>query len=118
MSCHGLQSLSAAPDCSWVDVGLVRINPQGKHVDGPTGKWTEPGDVPKVVKYIKQMHANGKGVIGMKLIGNGSFQDPADREKAARFVMGLGCVTAVVIGFANQSEVDEAIGRLNNALAT
>jgi hypothetical protein len=117
MSCHGLKSLTASPDCEWVDIGLTRINPQGKHVDGPTGQWDEPGDVPKALEQIKRLHAAGKGVIGMKIIGNGSFTNAEDREKSIRFVMGLDCVDAVVIGFASPQEVDEAITRINGALS-
>ena len=30
MSCHGLKGLSGAARCDWVDIGLIRINPQGK----------------------------------------------------------------------------------------
>lgn len=116
VSCHGLQPLSAAADCDWVDVGLVRINPQGKHVDGPKGDFSEPGDVAKVVGYMNQMHAAGKGIIGMKIIGNGTFTDAADREKSIRFAMRLACVDAVVIGFKNPAEIDEAIRRINAAL--
>lgn len=116
VSCHGLQPLSAAADCDWVDVGLVRINPQGKHVDGPKGDFSEPGDVAKVVGYMNQMHAAGKGIIGMKIIGNGTFTNAADREKSIRFAMRLACVDAVVIGFKNPAEIDEAIRRINAAL--
>lgn len=117
VSCHGLKGLSATPPCGWVDVALVRINPQGKHVDGPTGRWDEPGDVDKALAQIRKLHAARKGVIGMKIIGNGDFRDPADREKSIRFVMGLDCVDAIVIGFAAAAEIDEAIRRINAALA-
>ena len=116
-SIHGLKSLSVAPDCDWIDVGLVRINPQGKHVDGPTGEFTEPGDVPKALEQIRRLHAAGKGVIGMKIIGNGSFTSAEDREKSIQFVMGLDCVDAIVIGFGSPQEIDEAIERMNRALA-
>jgi 1-deoxyxylulose-5-phosphate synthase len=116
-SIHGLKSLSVAPDCDWIDVGLVRINPQGKHVDGPTGQWDEAGDVPQALEQIRRLHAAGKGVIGMKIIGNGSFTDPGDREKSIRYVMGLDCVDAVVIGFSSPQEIDEAIERIDRALA-
>jgi hypothetical protein len=116
-SCHGLQSLSVAPDCDWIDVGLVRINPQGKHVDGPTGEFNEPGDVPKALEQIRRLHAAGKGVIGMKIIGNGSFTGAEDREKSIQYAMGLDCVDAIVIGFGGPREIDEAIERMNRALA-
>ena len=115
-SCHGLKSLSVLPDTDWVDIALVRINPQGKHVDGPTGEWDEPGDVPKSLEQIKRLHAAGKGVIGMKIIGNGSFTSPEDREKSIRYVMTLDCVDVVVIGFKSPQEIDEAMTRIDSAL--
>jgi len=66
---------------------------------------------------IKAMRAQGRGVIGMKLIGNGDFKNPEDRERSIRFVMQSGLVDAVVIGFASPAEIDEAIERINRALA-
>jgi len=53
----------------------------------------------------------------MKLIGDGDFTNPDDREKAIRFVMQSGLVDAVVIGFKNTAEINEAILRINYALA-
>lgn len=117
MSCHGLKGLSGATRCDWVDIGLVRINPQGKHVDGAEGKWDEPGKVDAALANIRKIHAAGKGVIGMKIIGNGSFTNAADREKSIRFVMGLDCVDVIVIGFSRPQEIDEAITRMNAALS-
>ncbi len=116
-SIHGLKSLSVAPDCDWIDIALVRVNPQGKHVDGPTGQWDEPGDLPQALEQIRRLHTAGSGVIGMKIIGNGSFTDAADRETSIQYVMGLDCVDAVVIGFASTREIDEALDRINRALA-
>jgi len=63
------------------------------------------------------MHQNGHGVIGMKLIGEGAFTDPEDREKAIRFAMSMPEIDAATIGFKNAAEIDEAIERMNRALA-
>ena len=63
------------------------------------------------------MQAKGRGVIGMKLIGNGDFVNPDDREKAARFAMAQSEINAVVIGFKSRQEIDEAIERIDRALA-
>jgi hypothetical protein len=52
----------------------------------------------------------------MKLIGEGQFTTPEDREKAMKFVMGLGCVDAVTIGFKSPAEIDESIERMERAL--
>jgi len=62
------------------------------------------------------MHAAGKGIIAMKLIGNGDFVNAQTREQSIRFVMGLECVDAAVIGFKSPQEIDEAIQRINRAL--
>ena len=117
VSCHGLPALTRATQVNWVDVHLARINPQGRHVDGAAGKWNEPGDVPAAVHELKAMHAQGRGIIGMKIIGNGDFKKAEDREKSVRYAMNCGFVDAVVIGFASPAEVDEAIRRINDALA-
>jgi hypothetical protein len=64
------------------------------------------------------MHAKGRGIIGMKLAGNGTFRNAVDREKAIRFAMTCGCVDAVVIGFGNTGEMDEALTRIRQAVAS
>ena len=118
VSCHSLPALRTAVASDWPDVHLVRVNPQAKHVDGPEETWNKPGhDIAPVVEQLKAMHAKGRGVIGMKLVGDGDFQDPADREKAARFVMARPEISAVVIGFKSVKEIDEAIQRIDRALA-
>jgi len=118
VSCHSLPALRTAAASDWPDVHLVRVNPQAKHIDGPEEHWNKPGnDIAPVVRELKTMHAKGRGVIGMKLVGDGDFQDPADREKAARFAMARSEISAVVIGFKSRKEVDEAIQRIDRALA-
>lgn len=120
VSCHGLPALTRATQVNWVDVHLVRLNPQGRHVDGPTYEWKPNEDlatVPQVEKEIKAMRAKGRGIIGMKLIGNGEFTKPEDREKSIRYAMQCGLLDAAVIGFASTAEIDEAIERMNRALA-
>jgi predicted aldo/keto reductase-like oxidoreductase len=120
VSCHGLPALKRATHVNWVDVQLVRLNPQGQHMDGPTSQW-RPGinerHQPEVVAEIKAMRAQGRGIIGMKLIGNGDFTQPEEREKSIRYAMQSGLLDAAVIGFASTAEIDEAIERINRALA-
>lgn len=118
VSCHSLPALRTAVASDWPDVHLVRVNPQAKHVDGPEETWNKSGDsIAPVVEQLQLMQAKGRGVIGMKLVGDGDFQNADDREKAARFAMSQPAISAVVIGFKNRSEVDEAIERINRALA-
>ena len=116
-SCHGLQPLRAFPGNQWLDVALLRVNHAGVKMDSMDTRDTENlGDVSEVASHAKKIHAQGTGVLGMKLIGEGRFTSPEDREKAMRFVMGLGAVDAVTIGYKRTAEVDEAIDRMNRVL--
>ena len=80
--------------------------------------WNNPGhDLTPVLTELKTMRAKGRGVIGMKIIGNGEFTQPEDREKSIRFAMSRPELDAIVIGFKSTAEIDEAIKRTNQALA-
>jgi hypothetical protein len=98
----------------------VLVNPQGRRIDGPEESvWNDNiHDVSPVVAQLKAMRAKGRGVIGMKIIGNGEFVNAEDREKSIRFAMSMPELDAVVIGFKNRAEIDEAIKRMNAALAS
>jgi len=74
--------------------------------------------VDEVVTHTKQVHAQGMGVISMKLCGEGRFTRAEDRDRAMKFAMNLGCVDAVTIGFKNTAEIDEAIERMNRVMNT
>lgn len=120
VSCHSLDALEVAARAEWVQVNLVRVNPQAQHTDrrrGAKRKAPSPGIEP-VMKEIAVMNKNGHGIIGMKIIGNGNFTDAADREKSIRFAMSTSAINAVTIGFKNAAEIDEAVRRMNNALAS
>jgi predicted aldo/keto reductase-like oxidoreductase len=119
VSCHSLPALRQATETPWTEVHLVRVNPQGRYMDGPQqNMWSEDThEVSPVLTELKEMRAKGRGVIGMKIIGNGTFVDAEDREKSIRFAMSRPELDAVVIGFKSRAEVDEAIQRVNRALA-
>ena len=119
VSCHSLPALRLAVETPWTQVHLVRVNPQGRRIDGPEQEtWNDRlHDVSPVVAELKTMRAKGRGVIGMKIIGNGEFLDAEDREKSIRFAMARPELDAVVIGFKSRAEIDEAILRMNRALA-
>jgi predicted aldo/keto reductase-like oxidoreductase len=117
VSCHGLPALTAATHADWVDVHLARINHRGHHMDGVDGTWKEPGNQPAAMQEIRAMHEKGRGIIGMKLVGNGDFTTPSDRQQALQFALTCGCVDAIVIGFKSAGEIDEAIGRMDRILA-
>jgi predicted aldo/keto reductase-like oxidoreductase len=118
VSCHSLPALRAATSSPWTEVHLVRVNPQGNHIDGMEQTWDKPGhDIAPVLSELAAMRAQGRGVIGMKIIGNGEFTLAEDREKSIRYAMSRPELDAIVIGFKNTGEIDEAIKRMNSALA-
>jgi aryl-alcohol dehydrogenase-like predicted oxidoreductase len=104
VSCHSLEALEAAANEPWVDSVHARINPYGLSMDGAPEK---------VVPLLHKLHAAGKGVVGMKIIGEGRLRDDeAKREASARFVLGLGCVDVLNIGFESVEEVDDFAARV------
>jgi 1-deoxyxylulose-5-phosphate synthase len=119
VSCHSLPALRAATASNWTEVHLVRVNPQGVHMDGANEEvWdNQKHDPAPVLAELRTMRAKGRGVIGMKITGDGEFTHPEDREKSIRFAMSRPELDAVVIGFKSTAEIDEAIRRMNQALA-
>jgi len=116
-SVHGLQALAAFPGYQWLDVALMRVNNAGVRMDTPsTRDSSDRGDVNQVVSQIAKVHAQGTGVLGMKLVGEGQFTTPEQREASMKFVLGLGTVDAMTIGQKSPAEIDENIGRMNRLL--
>ncbi len=109
VSVHSLEAMKAAVKSPWVDVIHVRINPYGIAMDKP-----EPEEV---VKVIQQLHDSGKGVIGMKLIGDGKLRNDSEKiDNALRFVLGLGTVNMMIIGFEEIKQIDNYLGRVEQTL--
>jgi len=114
-SCHGLLPLRAFPGNGWLDVALMRINHEGTMMDNLRGDGNG-GDVTEVTRRVGQVHGQGTGVIGMKLMGEGRFTRPEQRDAAIRYVMKLGTVDSVTVGYKSTAEIDEAIERINTHL--
>jgi predicted aldo/keto reductase-like oxidoreductase len=118
VSCHSLPALRDAAASEWPEVHLVRVNPQGAFMDGPEQNYNMvPNETGPVMEQLKIMRAKGRGVIGMKMIGNGTFVNAEDRQKAVRLAMSMPEINAVVIGFKSRAEIDEGLSRVNAALA-
>jgi len=116
-SVHGLPALRAFPGNQWLDVAMIRMNHKGTRMDTlDTHDTDNVGNVSEVVAHTQKVHAQGAGVISMKLVGEGQFTRPEDREAAMKFAMNLGAVDAVTIGFKNTAEIDEALARMNRVL--
>ncbi len=116
-SCHGLLPLRAFPGTRWLDVALLRVNHDGTRMDTlQGGEGEEKGDVNEVVSRIREVRTQGTGIIGMKIMGEGRFTSPEDRDASLKFVMKLGTVDAITIGYKSTAEIDEAIEHIDRHL--
>jgi len=108
-SVHTLEAMMAGVKDPWVDVLHARINPFGIAMDRP--------DPAEVVEVIHQMHSSGRGVIGMKLVGDGQLRDESEKiDQALRFVLGLGSVDMIIVGFESEAQIDNYLDRMEVAL--
>lgn len=104
VSCHTVEALEAAAAEPWVDSVHARINPYGMSMD--KGSERVPG-------VLKKLHDAGKGVVGMKIIGEGKLRnDPDKRDESLRYVLGLGCVDILNVGFETLEQVDDLAMRV------
>src|SRR5262249_32146096 len=100
-SCHSIEALRAAAMSPWVEVDLVRINPIGSHMDA---------DPDTVVSVLHQMKAAGKGVIGMKILGEGDMG--ARQNEALKYALSLGVLDAFTVGAESMAEQEDLVRRI------
>ena len=104
VSCHSLEALEACIAEPWVESVHTRINPYGMSMDGAPEK---------VVPVLQKIHAAGKGVVGMKICGEGRLRnDPDKRDASVKFSLGLGCVDVFNVGFEKPEEIDDLAERV------
>lgn len=104
VSCHSLPSLSAVIDEPWVDSVHSRINPFQIAMDGT------PEAVGAVLRKIR---AKGKGVVGMKIIGEGRLRDDEEKKnQSIRYAWEQGLVDMVTVGFEKTTELEDFAARL------
>ena len=110
VSCHSLDALKAASKESWVDSVHARINAFGTAMDGP---------VEQVAPVLKKIHDSGKGIVGMKLIGEGAFRYSSElRERSVKYALEAGCVDTMTVGFESESEIDDFAGCVQKVCRT
>lgn len=109
VSCHGMDPLRTAAKHPFVQIDLARINPFGLIMDDKAPD--------EVASELQEMHDRGKGVIGMKILGEGRITEPERKDESLRYVLGLGTVDAFIIGFETIDQVDDILKRTDGALA-
>jgi aryl-alcohol dehydrogenase-like predicted oxidoreductase len=104
VSCHSLDALRAAAREPWVESVHARINPYGMSMDGPPEQ---------VAPVLQEIHAAGKGVVGMKIIGEGRLRNDDERRDASvKYALTLGCVDVLNVGCETIGEVDDLAARV------
>ena len=114
-SCHGLQPLAKFPGNNWLDVALMRMNHTGARMDNAEGD-NGFGEHDAAIQQIRRVKPQGTGVIGMKLVGEGQFTKPEDRQAAVNYVFSNKLADTVTMGYKSTAEIDEAIERVTRAL--
>lgn len=100
-SCHTIEALRAAAASPWVEIDLVRLNPIGSHMDA---------DPDTVIGVVKQMRAAGKGIVGMKILGQGDLRHR--QSEAIRYALNSGVLDAFTIGAETQREQTDLTERI------
>jgi len=108
-SCHGMDPLRTAAKTPFVEIDLARINPEGLIMDD-----RKPDEVASV---LEEMHNAGKGIVGMKVLGEGRITTPERKDASLRYVLGLGTLNAFIIGFENTGQIDDLLKRTADAIA-
>jgi aryl-alcohol dehydrogenase-like predicted oxidoreductase len=106
-SCHTIEALRIAAETPGFDYHLVRINHVGKEA-------LMDASPDEVVPVIKKMHDDGRGIGGMKIVGEGKLRDQIDAS--LKFVLGLGTVDTMAIGFEKPDEIDDFVARTDKVL--
>jgi predicted aldo/keto reductase-like oxidoreductase len=101
ISCHSIEALRLAAATPWVDVDLARVNPMGIRMDA---------DPSTVIEVLRQMKASGKGVIGMKILGEGKLANNLDM--AIGHAVNLDAIDAFSIGFTSQVQLDQVMQKV------
>lgn len=104
VSCHDWNAMSEAVDSPWVDVILARINPFQAHMDGT------PEAVNELLGKAKQ---NGKGIIGMKIFGEGKHVTDEERERSLEFAIKKANIHCMTIGLESESQIDDLTKRIS-----
>lgn len=93
ISCHSMGALKLAATNPWLDICLTRLNQFGIRMDANTDD---------VLPLIADMKAAGKGLIAMKVLGEGQLRKRVD--DALRFAATKDAVHCFTIGCESRAE--------------
>jgi putative ABC transport system permease protein len=101
ISCHSMEAMKLAAKSPWLDVCLTRLNEFGVRMDG---------DTDEVLPLIADMRAAGKGLIAMKVLGEGQLRNRLD--DAFRFAATKDAVDCFTVGTESRAEFHDNFDRI------
>ena len=64
-------------------------------------------------RAFQKIHDAGKGVVGMKILGEGTFaEDEKKKDQSIRYVFTLGCIDTLAVGFETPPQIDDFASRV------
>jgi 1-deoxyxylulose-5-phosphate synthase len=109
VSCHNWDAMVEAVNDPWVDVILARINPFGSSMDNTPEK---------VMDLLALARKNGKGIIGMKIFGNGKNVSEIERQQSLTYVLKSGNVHCLTLGLESKEQVNDAVNRVSKIISS
>lgn len=105
VSVHSFYAMLTCLRSPWVDVVHVRLNAYGDKMDTYDPRY--------VAALVQKLHTAGKGIIAMKLIGEGKYRnEPTKIEETLRFVLNLKSVDVLLVGFDQKGQVKDFTDRV------
>jgi len=101
ISCHSMEAMKLAARSPWLDVCMTRLNEFGVRMDG---------DTEEVLPLVADMKAAGKGLIAMKVLGEGQLRKRLD--DAFRFAVTRDAVHCFTIGTESRAEFHDNFDRI------
>jgi 1-deoxyxylulose-5-phosphate synthase len=101
ISCHSMEAMKLAATSPWLDICLTRLNQLGIRMDGETDE---------VLPLIAEMKAAGKGLVAMKVLGEGQLRNRV--EDALRFATTKDAVGCFTIGCESRAEFKDIFNRI------
>lgn len=107
ISCHHVGAIQSGAECPWVDAMHIRLNTTGARMDGT---------FEENVQAAQKAKNNGKGIICMKLVGEGTMKELDERQRSIEAVVRSQVVDVYIVGFEENWQVDELILNVENSL--
>ena len=108
VTCHARSAAEIAAKLPWVDSMHLRLNTEREKMDGD---WDQNVAIAKTAKE------NGKGVVIMKILGEGSINTPEGRKRSTIAVTRMPYKDVMIVGFEAKQHIDEFLENVAEGLA-